>query len=215
MEKSKAVIIVAGGKGTRMKSKIPKQFLLFQKEPIIITTIKKFLSYDANISIILVLPKPYFKHWNELKTEYLPQTTIKITQGGATRTESVKNGLSLVTEELIAIHDAVRPFVTPEIIHNCFNSAKKNGSGIASVDLKDSIRKIQKDGNSSSENRNEYKIVQTPQTFNTILLKEAYQKIKDQNFSDDATVFEKAGQKVFLVVGSYANIKITTPEDLN
>jgi len=210
----KYAIIVAGGSGTRMKSTVPKQFLKVDGEPIIIKTVRQFIKAEKSIELVVVLPVDHIDYWRQLESEYPFTSSIKITEGGASRTESVRNGLASITEYgLVAIHDAVRPFVPVEVISGTFRSAERNGSGVAAVSLKDSIREVQVDGKSIARNREDFALVQTPQTFQIELIKNAYAQIEG-DFSDDATVFEKANNVVFLVEGSYSNIKITTPEDL-
>lgn len=207
-------IIVAGGIGSRMGADIPKQFLLINDEPIIVRTIKQFLSYNEKIEIVLVLPKDHVEVWNELQVKFFLEEQIKVTEGGSTRTASVLAGLKLVNEGLVAIHDAVRPYVSKQIIGDSFESARQKGSGVATVAMKDSLRELDSSKNSIARDRENYVLVQTPQTFNVAKLKEAYAKLGDKSFSDDATVFENAGFKVHLIEGSYSNIKITTPDDL-
>ncbi|MEM8939624.1 MAG: 2-C-methyl-D-erythritol 4-phosphate cytidylyltransferase [Bacteroidota bacterium] len=211
----KYAIIVAGGSGTRMGSKIPKQFLILDNEPIIIRTIRKYIEADPKTQIIAVLPENHFSRWEALKVEFSFANQIVHAVGGESRTASVKAGLDTIESDgLVAIHDAVRPFVEVETIRNSFDSAEKFGSGIAVVKLKDSIREILPNKISKARDRTSYVLVQTPQTFVVSQIKKAYDKIKNFTYSDDATVFEKAGEKVFLVDGTYSNIKITTPEDL-
>ncbi len=208
-------IIVAGGVGSRMGAEIPKQFLLIDGVPIIIQTIRKFISYNQEIEIILVLPADHLEKWDELKNEFFPQRSIEVTQGGASRSASVVSGLSLIGDDgLVAIHDAVRPFVSEKIIAQSFQSASSNGSGVAAVAMKDSIRELTSNDSSKARNREDFVLVQTPQTFLASQLKEAYHKAAGNVFTDDATVFENAGFQVHLVGGCYTNIKITTPEDL-
>ena len=205
---------MAGGLGTRMNNEIPKQFLLYEGEPIIIKTLKRFLEAAPNIKIIVVLPQKHLSKWDDLKKHYTFLNNFEVATGGKSRTESVKFGLDkIVNKGLVAIHDAVRPFVTNETILASFQSAELYGSGVAVVKLKDSIRET--DGNiSKAKDRANYVIVQTPQTFNVDEIKLAYEKAGDHSFTDDATVYEVAGYSVNLVEGSYLNIKITTPEDL-
>ncbi len=206
-------IIVGGGKGTRMKAEQPKQFLELDGKPILVHTIDKFLAL-SDVEIILVLPKDHLQTWIEIQREYLNHSDIQVISGGETRTDSVRAGLELIEKDgLVAIHDAVRPYVRSEIVARCFSSAEEHGSGVAAVELKDSIRKKKGAEDSESRDREEYVLVQTPQTFRVSELKEAYNQISG-SFSDDATVFEMAGKKVRLVEGDYANIKITTAVDL-
>lgn len=207
-------LIMAGGKGTRMKSEVPKQFMLINKKPVIVHTIEKFLA--ATSHIILVLPKNHLETWAKIQTRYFPKVPIETAIGGETRTDSVKSGLKKLTNEgLVAIHDAVRPFVSLEEIESSFNSAQLHGSGVVAVPLKDSIREVYGTTiNSRAKNRENFVLAQTPQTFRTSEIKHAYDHITRQNHSDDATVYELAGYKVRLTLGNYANIKITTPEDL-
>ncbi|MEM0940555.1 MAG: 2-C-methyl-D-erythritol 4-phosphate cytidylyltransferase [Bacteroidota bacterium] len=211
----KYAIIVAGGSGTRMGSKVPKQFLILDDEPIIIKTIRKYIEADPKTQIIAVLPENHFSRWKALKDEFPFANQIIPIVGGESRTTSVRAGLdSIKSDGLVAIHDAVRPFVAVETIRDSFDSAEKFGSGVAVVSLKDSIREVFSNKTSKSRDRACYVIVQTPQTFVVSQIKKAYNKIKNRTYTDDATVFEKAGKKVFLVNGTYSNIKITTPEDL-
>ncbi|WP_424963231.1 2-C-methyl-D-erythritol 4-phosphate cytidylyltransferase [Ekhidna sp.] len=211
----KYAVIVAGGKGTRMKSDVPKQFLPIDGIPIIILTIRKFFAYDQNIGVIVVLPEAHIKQWEAIRFQYFPDAKIQVTTGGITRSASVLSGLGLISEDgLVAIHDAVRPFVSTDTIRDSFEAAEKHGSGVAVVALKDSIRELE--GTASiARDRSNYVLVQTPQTFDVKRLKEAYKKAGAGVFTDDASVFEVAGNVVSLVDGSYGNIKITTPEDLN
>ena len=208
-------IIVAGGTGTRMNSKVPKQFLIVDDEPIIVKTLRKFREAIPHISIIVVLPADQLSRWKSLADQFPFINDIAIAEGGDTRTASVVSGLSRINGDgIVCIHDAVRPYVELSTISASIESAKKFGSGVAAVPLKDSIREIFSGKKSAARNRNNYVLVQTPQTFDVRKLKNAYSKIEKQNFTDDASVYEYAGEEVYLVEGSYSNIKITTPDDL-
>lgn len=207
-------IIVAGGKGLRMGTDIPKQFLDLAGKPVLVRTLEAFHQFDDAIRIILVLPEAHFALWDQLKNEFAPDMPVKVVAGGETRFHSVSNGLKAIEEEgLVAVHDAVRPLVDQEIMANAYLQAEAYGAAIAVVNLKESIREIS-GKQSSAVPRDNYRLVQTPQVFKTELIKSAYaQKYKDE-FTDDASVVENLGHHVYLVQGSYLNIKITTPEDL-
>lgn len=212
---SNSVIIVAGGAGTRMNQSLPKQFTLLLGVPVLVYTIQSFLKFDSEIQIILVLPDDHLNTWNDIHTKFLSKVKIETVIGGSTRFQSVRNGLSQVQGNLVAIHDAVRPCVAIESISGSYNSAANNGSGIVAVSLKDSIREITGEESSKSVDRDKFKLIQTPQTFQTSLIKQAFEIGEEQFFTDDASVYEYAlKQEVNLVEGSYENIKITTQEDL-
>ena len=210
----KSALIVAGGKGLRMKQSTPKQFTILAGKPVVVRTIETFLRFDPNISIILVLSEDLFPDWEKIREAHLPHEKIVVAQGGNTRFQSVNSGLNLVKEELVAIHDAVRPLVSIHSIGQSFEAAATTGSGIVAVRLKDSIRRKNSDGTTHTEDRSLFYTVQTPQTFQTSLIKKAFQLKEQENFTDDASVYETAGMKVTLVEGDYTNLKITTPEDL-
>lgn len=199
-----------------MQSTIPKQFLKLGDEAIIVSTIKKFLEADGDIHLIVVIPRAHEDYWRTIASEYPDMKAVQVAFGGTTRTASVMSGLSCIDapQGLVAIHDAVRPFVSPAIINKSFDCALAKGSGVVAVSLKDSLRK--RDGNKSvAVDRSEFVAVQTPQTFLLSNIRNAYDRLENgQSFSDDATVLESAGFEVHLVEGSYANKKITTPEDL-
>lgn len=212
----KYVIIVAGGKGVRMGENTPKQFLPIGKnKPVLIYTIEAFYKYDPQIKIILVLPKEQRKYWEKLCD--LLNFTIKhsIVDGGATRYHSVKNGLSVVTDNnsVVGIHDGVRPFVSESVIAGCYTVAQSHKAVIPVIDIVETIREITGDG-TRTVNRDNYKIVQTPQVFDTKLLKRAYSQDYDPLFTDDASVVEGLGETIFMVAGNRENIKITTQYDL-
>lgn len=211
----KYALIVAGGTGSRMKTELPKQFLLLNGYPVIFHTIRAFLEYDVGINIILVLPANQIGVWEKLIREYDFKVDLTLAEGGATRYLSVKNGLNVIPDEgLVAIHDGARPLITPEVIGRTFDTAQESGNAIASVGLKDSLRLYHK-GQNEAVGREKYRIVQTPQTFDLRSIKIAYSKSDDHsNFTDDASVLESTGEEINLVEGCYSNIKITTPEDL-
>jgi len=209
----KTALIVAGGNGSRMESDLPKQFILLAGKPILMHTIEAF--YNCNVSnIIVVLPQNQIAFWKELCIQFSFVLPHEIVAGGASRFESVQNGLVHCNDaDLVAIHDGVRPFINAEIINKSFEIAAQKGNAVAAVRLKDSIRKVDLLGN-KNVNRDGYFLIQTPQTFKCNLIKEAYQAQDHINFTDDASVLEANGHAINLIPGDYKNIKITTPEDL-
>lgn len=207
-------VIVAGGSGSRMKSEIPKQYLPIDGLPVLMHTINAFYNYTKSIKIIVVLPPDDLNLWEELCVTYKFNLPLQVTAGGETRFQSVRNGLNKISiDGIVAIHDGVRPMVNKEIIATSFEIAALHGSAIAAVRLKESIRVTDKDQTKTAD-RSKFRIIQTPQTFQVNLIKQAYQIAENPQFTDDASVLEKSGHKISLFEGSYKNIKITTPEDL-
>lgn len=212
--KQKYAIIVAGGSGKRMGKDIPKQFIEVTGKPILMHTIKRFVEADSTIQLILVLPDNQHKYWNELVKKYNFTIKHKLAKGGVERFHSVLNGLQFVPQNaIVAIHDGVRPLVSVETINNCYKSTIENGAVIPIIPATESIRKVDGDTN-SAVNRSNYYLVQTPQVFQSELLIEAYNQEFNNNFTDDASVVEKAGHSIHLVDGNVENIKITRPMDL-
>jgi len=207
-------IVVAGGKGTRMQSKLPKQFMTLAGKPVLLHTLEAFYRYAPNIVVILVLPADDFTLWEELKTRHQFTRPVVLQQGGSTRFESVRQGLQKITGDgLVAIHDGVRPLVSEDIIGASFRLAAVHGSAVAAVRLKESIRVTDQD-NTKAVDRSRYRLIQTPQTFRVSLILAAYDIKDDPSLTDDASVAERSGHIISLFEGSYENIKITTPEDL-
>jgi 2-C-methyl-D-erythritol 4-phosphate cytidylyltransferase len=210
----RSVVIVAGGSGSRMLSEIPKQFLEIHGKPVILWTIEKFISFDPDINVVLVLPESHLIVWQDLVDKYKLAREVTITTGGATRFHSVMQGLAHVhPEEIVGIHDAVRPLVTIDTIQRCYDEAEKSGSGIPVIESEDSLREVRGLGNSIVD-RSFIKRVQTPQVFQAEKLLKAYENCIDQSFTDDASVFESYFGKVSLVEGNSENIKITFPSDM-
>lgn len=210
------VIIVAGGTGSRMKSDIPKQFIAVNGLPILMHTIKAFRNYSDTLSIILVLPNNQFEFWQTLCRQYFFDEKYQLIAGGNTRFDSVKNGLNSITVNngLIAVHDGVRPIISKKIISDSFQHASEFGSAVVSIPMKDSIRRINKDGENISEDRTVFRLIQTPQTFRLDWMQKAFTTFYQPHFTDCASVLESAGYAIQLIDGAYENIKITTPEDL-
>lgn len=207
-------IIVAGGKGTRINSKLPKQFIGLNGKPILLHTLEAFFNYSKDLTIVLVLPENEFGIWETIQKEFKINRPLILQKGGDTRFQSVKNGLEKIEGEgLVAIHDGVRPLVSTDLIGASFRLAAVHGSAIASVRLKESIRETDQD-TTKAVDRSRYRLIQTPQTFDLQLIKKAYQMKEDPSLTDDASVAEHAGHKISLFEGSYENIKVTTPEDL-
>lgn len=208
------VIIVAGGKGLRMGSELPKQFIPIGGKPVLMRTLDAFYNYDNAINIILVLPASHQEYWKDLCQEYHFSVSHQIATGGETRFHSVKNGLGYVESGIVGVQDGVRPFVSKEMIARCFDAANEYAAVIPVIDSTDSLREIQDDGKSKIVDRSKIRLVQTPQVFHAEVLKKAYNVEFDMIFTDDASVVEAMGIDVHLVQGEVTNIKITTPLDL-
>jgi 2-C-methyl-D-erythritol 4-phosphate cytidylyltransferase len=208
-------IIVAGGKGTRIKSKVPKQFIEIDGLPILMHTINAFRRYSPNIALILVLPADDFGTWQSLCVKYnFDQSRVVLQAGGETRFQSVRQGLEKIDGDgLVAIHDGVRPAISEDIIGASFRLAAVHDSAVAAVRLKESIRMTDQD-NTKAMDRSRFRLIQTPQTFRVDFIKKAYSIKEDPSLTDDASVAEKAGLVISLFEGSYENIKVTTSEDL-
>ena len=207
-------LIVAGGKGTRIKSKLPKQFLELNGKPVLLHTLEAFYRYSEQINIVLVLPEDDFTIWKEICKKYNFNKPIIVQKGGESRFQSVKNGLEKIEGDgLVAIHDGVRPLVSEDIIGASFRLAAVHQSAVAAVRLKESIRMTDQD-NTKAMDRSRFRLIQTPQTFDLNLIKQAYQIKENISMTDDASVAEKSGHVISLFEGSYENIKITTAEDL-
>lgn len=210
----KYVIIVAGGKGLRMGSDLPKQFLPLGGKPVLMHTLEVFRRYDAALHIILVLPREQQDFWKQLCAEHDFRIEHQVADGGETRFHSVKNGLALVqTAGLVGVHDGVRPFVSVEVIRRCYELAERQRAVIPVIDVVETVRHLT-DAGSETVSRDDYKLVQTPQVFDGQLLKQAYAQEFTPFFTDDASVVEALGVPVYLAAGNRENIKITTPFDL-
>lgn len=178
-------------------------------------TISAFNQYDSGITIIVILPKTQFRFWEELCTAHNYTIPHMKAPGGETRFDSVKAGLGLITEDcLVAVHDGVRPFISLSLIDRVFIVAKKSGNAVPCVVPKDSVRLVNKQDNRIVE-RNNIRLIQTPQCFHSKLLKKAYDKPYSPDFTDDASVVSTIGEKIHLVEGSYENLKITTMKDMH
>lgn len=211
---NKYAIIVAGGAGNRMGGSVPKQFMLLKDKPVLYYSLKAFLEAYDDLQIILVLPVDYTDMGQEIIDAYFDKDRIRITAGGDTRFQSVKNGLVMVEKEAIVfVHDGVRCMVSSELIHRCYEQAVETGTAIPAIVSKDSIRLLCDAGNEALD-RNKVMLIQTPQTFHSKILLPAFQIDYKDKFTDEASVVEAYGMKVSLVEGDENNIKITRPVDL-
>lgn len=210
----KYAVIVAGGSGQRMESDVPKQFLLLKGKPLLQYTIQSFLLAYADLQIILVLPALQLTKGQEIVKQMNAEGRVQIINGGATRFHSVKNGLQLVTRpSIVFVQDGVRCLVSQKLIRSCYEQAVEKGSAVPAVTATDSIR-IDEGSSHYTIDRNKIRIVQTPQTFQSDILLQAFKQEYNQSFTDEATVVEAAGTKVFLIEGEYNNLKVTRPLDL-
>jgi len=216
------VIIVAGGKGLRMGSDIPKQFLPISGKPVLMRTLERFRQYSPTLQIILVLPKAQQDYWQELCKEYDFKVEYLLADGGETRFHSVQHGLALIPDDaegVVGVHDGVRPFPSIEVIRNCYETARTAKAVIPVIPVVETVRHISLVSHispltSKTVPRNEYRLVQTPQAFDIQLLKAANRQPYNEGFTDDASVVEAFGFDITLVEGNRENIKITTPFDL-
>ena len=210
------IIIVAGGKGLRMGSDIPKQFLPIGGKPVLMRTLERFRAYSSALQIILVLPEAQQDYWRKLCEEYHFDVEYNLANGGQTRFHSVQNGLALVPDDaegVVGVHDGVRPFPSIEVIRNCYETARTAKAVIPVIPVVETVRHLEGD-KSVTVPRGDYRLVQTPQTFDMQLLKAANRQPYNDGFTDDASVVESYGHAITLVEGNRENIKITTPYDL-
>ena len=210
------IIVVAGGKGLRMGSDIPKQFLPIGGKPVLMRTLERFREYSDDLQIILVLPESQQEYWQELCKKYDFKVKYLLANGGQTRFHSVQNGLAMVPDDaegVVGVHDGVRPFPSIGVIRNCYETARIAKAVIPVIPVVETVRHLN-NGNSMTVPRDEYRLVQTPQTFDIQLLKAANHQPYNDGFTDDASVVESYGHKITLVEGNRENIKITTPYDI-
>ena len=209
----KFAIIVAGGTGLRMGGPLPKQFMLLKGKPLLWYTINAFIEAYDDMQIILVLPELFIEKGKEIAAQF-PYNRMHITTGGETRFHSVKNGLRLVDNHaIVLVHDGVRCLVTPRLIQRCCEETIEHGNAIPAVAAVDSIRIETRSGNEVVD-RSRVRIIQTPQTFFSEVIKEAFEQDYLESFTDEACVVEKLGIKINLIEGDSNNIKITKPIDL-
>jgi 2-C-methyl-D-erythritol 4-phosphate cytidylyltransferase len=221
------IIIVAGGKGLRMGTDIPKQFLPIGGKPVLMRTLERFREYSADLQIILVLPKAQQDYWKKLCQKHNFTVEYQLTDGGETRFHSVQHGLALIPDDaegVVGVHDGVRPFPSVEVIRNCYETAREKKAVIPVIPIVETVRHLIGESNvqcstfnvqrSVTVPRNDYRLVQTPQCFDIQLLKAANRQSYNDGFTDDASVVEAFGQSITLVEGNRENIKITTPYDI-
>jgi len=210
----KYAIIVAGGSGLRMRTAVPKQFLILAGKPVLWHTLTAFLNAYDDLEIILVLHKDYLDAGLEIARSTHSPNRIGVTEGGETRFHSVQNGLKHITQHsVVFVHDAVRCLVTTWLIHLCYEETLKNGNAVPAVSAVDTIRIESALGNEQID-RNRVRIIQTPQTFYSDMIKAAFEQEYEDSFTDEASVVERLNVKINLVEGDYSNIKITKPVDL-
>lgn len=220
MNKCVTAIIVAAGKGTRMGSEIPKQYMTIAGRTILDTTLYKFEKNNFIDEIILIVNKEDIDYVKvNIACDYKKITWVL--QGGKTRTESVYEGIKMAEEncKLLLIHDGVRPFVSYKLINTCVENAYKYKACIPVIDVIDTIKEVKDDFVDKTLDRTILKSVQTPQAFEYDLIRECYDRAinepnKETGFTDDASIVEYYGYKVKTIEGLTRNIKITTPLDL-
>lgn len=205
-------IIVAGGQGIRMQGTLPKQFLPLEGEPVLLHTLRRF--HLPGIRIILVMNAGYIDYWKELCSELTNVPEHEIVPGGDTRALSVLNGLKSITEDgMVAIHDAVRPLCSADLIHRLYEECVIHGSAIPVIPVKDTLRLLDENG-SKTVPREQYRAVQTPQVFRLKTLLEAFDIPDAERYTDEASIFQASGHPVHLSEGEESNIKLTVPSDM-
>ncbi len=215
------VIIVAAGSGSRMSSDLPKQYMLLDAKPILMHTIDQFAKANVQANIILVISESMQAFWDEQCKEYAFHTSHQICYGGASRFQSVKNGLRYIQKnyelspgDVIGVHDAARPLVSQTLIENLYQSCKpENPAIIPAVQSSNSVR-LGSLKESKAVDRDQVWLVQTPQVFEASLFQEAYKQEEESTFTDDASVIEKMSNGLTIYPGDHKNIKITFKEDI-
>jgi 2-C-methyl-D-erythritol 4-phosphate cytidylyltransferase len=199
-----------------MGSDIPKQFLPIGGKAVLMRTLERFREYSPTLQIVLVLPKSQQDYWHQLCKDYDFKVEYILADGGETRFHSVQNGLAKIPDDaegVVGVHDGVRPFPSIDVIRNCYETAREKKAVIPVIPVVETVRHL-KGETSETVPRSDYRLVQTPQTFDIQLLKAANRQPYNDGFTDDASVVESYGHAITLVEGNRENIKITTPYDL-
>jgi 2-C-methyl-D-erythritol 4-phosphate cytidylyltransferase len=210
-------IIVAGGTGSRMNNALPKQFLPIHGKPILYYSIKAFLDAIPELKLIIVLHPDFFGSMNGILQLFKDRPDIQIVAGGATRFESVKNGINSIINaqpnDVVMVHDAARPMVSELLINKILEATKKYDTAIPVINIPESVRQL--DGEISIPiDRASLRMVQTPQAAIYKSFQIAFNKDYSSAFTDEATVLEASNFAIHLIDGDYNNIKITTPDQL-
>jgi len=214
MPMKKYAVIVAGGSGLRMGTAIPKQFLELQGRPVLWYTITAFLNSFPDLEIIVVLPQAHLQTGLRIIKATSEPDRVWITEGGETRFHSVKKGLDHIHQHsIVFVHDGVRCLITPELVQRCYDNALEKGNAIPAIPAVDTIRIQTVQGNELVD-RAKIRIIQTPQTFYSDIIKAAFEQDYEESFTDEASVVEKLGVKIHLIDGESTNIKITQPIDI-
>ncbi|MEO0311699.1 MAG: 2-C-methyl-D-erythritol 4-phosphate cytidylyltransferase [Bacteroidota bacterium] len=210
----KGVVITAAGSGTRMASSIPKQFLLLKNIPILLHTAQVFAAAEPEIEMIIVLPEEHMITWRAICTQHQFDFPHSVVAGGNTRFASVYNGIQQCAADLIAVHDGVRCLVSKALIQKLFSQAAQFGSAIPYIPISESLRK-QEAGTYNPISRDGVIQIQTPQCFQSSILKPAFKQPYENGFTDEATVVEKFAGHLHYTEGERWNIKITFAADLD
>ena len=209
------LLVTAGGQGKRMQQDFPKQFIPISGKPLLMRTLDVFKAYDPSMKIVVVLPEEQVQLWKDMCTEFDFQLDHQIVRGGKERFHSVQNGLQHIpSNALVLIHDGVRPMVRPDTIQRVIETAREKTNAIPCVEPSQTIRRVLEEGKSEMLQRDQLRLVQTPQGFHANIIKEAYTQEFNPRFTDDASVLESIGYPIHLVEGNYSNIKVTHPADI-
>ncbi|MCM3176082.1 MULTISPECIES: 2-C-methyl-D-erythritol 4-phosphate cytidylyltransferase [Paenibacillus] len=217
MDKGWGVVVVAAGRGTRMGTTESKQFLLLQDKPVFIHTLEVFAALDEMREIVLVTGAGDVERCLNWVKEYHLESRVRVIPGGKERQHSVHEGLKALGTDWVLVHDGVRPFVNREQINACMTTVMSGGGAILAVPVKDTIKQVNAEGVvTATPDRSSLWSIQTPQAFRLSALMLAYESAEKDGFlgTDDAMLAERQGITVKIVEGSYTNIKLTTPEDL-
>jgi 2-C-methyl-D-erythritol 4-phosphate cytidylyltransferase len=196
-----------------MGADLPKQFLVIGGKPVLIHTLELFYKYDPDVEIILTLPNQWRGYWETILDKYFCRVPHAVVSGGEERYHSIQNALKKCTGKMIAVHDGVRPLVSFDTLNRCFEALIENDAVVPVLKLKESLRQV-KQAKTFAVNRNEFKLVHTPQCFKAEVIRKAYEQPFHEKVTDDACLVEEMGVNVTLVDSNEENIKLTTPFDL-
>ena len=213
-----AVVVPAGGLGTRLGTRVPKQFLRLGRQPIVVRTVRELARHPRVTLVVVAVPRSELVRARRLLGRIARRRPVSVVEGGATRQDSVRQALDAVPRgpAIVLVHDAVRPFLTRALIDRVLVAADATGAAICARPIAETVKQVREGLVEATLDRSRLWAVQTPQAFRTELLREAHDKARRDGFAgtDDAVLVERLGQPVAVVEGSEANVKITTPGDL-